>query len=455
MVQRPTPGSPLSISANALGDAYEAGESYQQRKRLGQGLPPQIGAVNPAVVRVRNDSGSDLAAGAVVEIGLSTLTALDRQNLWFSADVRSGDDPFCAVLLEPIPYGKYGNAQVAGVCIASVNVIDTDNTHARAVPGETTLKGDFGGWCRILYKPSGTGVLQCVVLICGTESVTRKIKTTSSIPAAGSGTANFYVAGSDRDELTIYHNWADDASIPDEAEIYARYLHDEDKWIAVPPAVAATGGIPWLGMELSSAYPTVSGSYITPSNERYCSVYSSWGDAAGVNVTINNSMTSYTSTCFTIDEAGWYMFVLYFKAELNGGQVTQSYVTRTTSGPSTGTSHTHTVDIEMPWFAAPWMLVERQRSAGGSWDNGIIAPLTAHYARTAQGPYIPYHNYGAGGTNGSAIASAVCLDHTVEAGDKFRVRLSALFDYLPSGFGNLRVAPSQAVLWIGRLGDAP
>lgn len=344
MVQRPTPGSPLSISANALGDAYEAGEWYQQRKRLGQGLPPTAALVNPAVIKIRNDTGGDLTAGAVVEIGASTLTTLDRQNLWFSADVRSGDDPFCAVLLEPIPYGKYGNAQVAGVCIASVNVIDTDNTHARAVPGETTLKGDFGGWCRILYKPSGTGVLQCVVLICGTESVTRKIKTTSSIPAAGSGTADFYISGSDKDELTVYHNWADDADIPADTETYARYFHDEDKWVITPPVGGTSSSSTPLYLIGSTRYKTGSSTWTrggTYASSEYWTL--GYGRLFG-SETDNNADIKTVSAAgdhfWEVDQSGWYRISIYdtFQGAYTG-TTTATATTSTTSG------HNHTATV--------------------------------------------------------------------------------------------------------------
>lgn len=274
----------------------------------------------------------------------------------------------------------------------------------------------------------------------------------SSTPAPGSTVSQSFTAYDPA--------WTEVAVDPDngtwdQGTVVRVELNDDGTWWIRPAAPTNTSTIPWFGMELASSYSTGSGSILTPTNDRYCSVYSSWGDDAGTNVTVNNSMSGTSSTMFTITAAGWYIFVMYFKAEMSSLSVTQAYEQFTTSAPSSGASHTHTVDVDLPWFAAPWMIVERQRSAGGSWDNGIISPMTSHYARTALGQYIPYHEYGTGGTTGPGIASATCLDHTVLAGDKFRVRLSGLFDYLPSGGGNLGLTPAQAVLWVGRLGDAP
>lgn len=235
MVQRPTPGSPLNISANALGDAYEAGEWYQQRNRLGQGLPPAAALVNPAVVKIRNDTGGDLTTGAVVEIGASTLTTLDRQNLWFSGIARSGNDPVCAVLLEPVLEDKYGFAQLSGVCLADVDIDDVDHTHARVVPGSTRLQSDFGGWCRLLYPAVSTGDGQRVAVLLGDYGPTiRKAKASGTITAGSSGTANVWVNGASRGSVTAYLDWMDSAgNIGSNTEMLIQYFHDQDRWQVV------------------------------------------------------------------------------------------------------------------------------------------------------------------------------------------------------------------------------
>jgi hypothetical protein len=228
--QRAQAGSPLRISAGDYNDAVDAGQWFAQQQALGRGGSPLSVPVNPCVVRVRNDSGGDLTSGSVVELGAATVT-LQRQYLWFSAAARSGNDPFCGVLLESIPDGKYGDCQISGVCMADIDVVDTDNTHARVVPGSTQLKGDFGGWCRIVYKPSGTGVKSCVVLLGFTEQTVRKATASGTITAGGTGTANVYVNGSSRGSVTVYLDWMDSGgNIGSNTEMFIQYFHDQDRW---------------------------------------------------------------------------------------------------------------------------------------------------------------------------------------------------------------------------------
>lgn len=222
--------------------------------------------------------------------------------------------------------------------------------------------------------------------------------------------------------------------------------HDGRYWIRPPGGTS----IPWMGLELSSSFATSSGSFVTPSNDMYCSVYSSWGDEAGTFVTINTGMATYTDTMFTITQAGWYYFGIYAQYILDSDGLVPSTKTYTTSSPSAGAAHTHTVDVDIFYHATPWVYVERQRSGGGSWDNGITAPLTSNYARTAMGPT---QCLNADNSATFANINGACLDHTVLAGDKFRYRLTALFQTTPAGY--LRYSPNQAFLFIGRIGDTP
>lgn len=228
--QRAQAGSPLRISAGDYNVAVDAGQWFAQQQALGRGGSPLSVPVNPCVVRVRNDSGGDLTSGSVVEIGAATVT-VQRQYLWFSAAARSGNDPFCGVLLESIPEDKYGDCQISGVCMADIDVVDTDNTHARVVPGSTQLKGDFGGWCRIVYKPSGTGVKSCAVLLGHTEQTVRKAKASGTITAGSTGTANVYINGSSRGSVTVYLDWMDSGgNIGSNTEMFIQYFHDQDRW---------------------------------------------------------------------------------------------------------------------------------------------------------------------------------------------------------------------------------
>lgn len=234
MVQRPQAGQPLRISAGALGDAYDAGQWYAQQQRLGGGGAPPFVGVNPCVVRVKNNSGGDLTAGAVVEIGAPTVTA-SRKILWFSAIARAGNDPCCGVLLQPIKSGKYGDCQLSGICLADVDVDDTDHTHVRVVPGSTRLQSDFGGWARLVKNPGSTGDGQSVAVLLGDYGPTiRKAKASGTITAGSSGTANVWINGASRGSVTAYLDWMDSAgNIGSNTEILIQYFHDQDRWQVV------------------------------------------------------------------------------------------------------------------------------------------------------------------------------------------------------------------------------
>lgn len=231
MTHKAVPNRPLIVKAGEYNDAMEAGQWFAKQRALGASVISSIPGVNPCVVRVRNDTGGDLLAGSVLELTTTPLTTLTRENIWLSAVSRYGSDPSCAVLLEAIPYNAWGAAQVAGCCLASVNIVDADNTHARVQAGSTTLQGDFGGWARILHKPSGTGTKTCVVLLACGEQIVRRATASGTINAASSGTASIYVGGSVKGTATVYNDWiSTPANIPNGTELYVQYFHDEDKW---------------------------------------------------------------------------------------------------------------------------------------------------------------------------------------------------------------------------------
>lgn len=181
---------------------------------------------------VKNNTGSDLDAGAVLEITGCPLDAPDRYSLWVTGQARSGNDPSCVVLVTACPYGDYAECVAAGPVLASVDIQDADNTHARVVPGSTQLLGDFGGLARILWKPSGTGVKQCVVqLPSDGMNIVRFARSTSTIIAGSTGTADVYINGAARGSVTVYYNRLDAAgNVASDADIYIQYFHDLDQW---------------------------------------------------------------------------------------------------------------------------------------------------------------------------------------------------------------------------------
>ena len=228
------PGQPIVLSAGEYNAAVEAGQWYRQFARYGQGGRVQSPPIVATSVWVQNDTGADLDAGAVVELSGSPLTDPGNQYPWFSGIVRAGDDPVCAVLYDPIPDGDLGLAVVSGVVFANVDIQDADNTHARISPSATQFTGDFGGYARILYKPSGTGVKWCAVLLGNCEQIVRKARSSGTITAGSSGTANVYINGASRGSVTAYLDWMDGGgNIASGTDLYIQYFHDEDRWQVV------------------------------------------------------------------------------------------------------------------------------------------------------------------------------------------------------------------------------
>jgi hypothetical protein len=229
-----SPGSPLRISAADYNAAVEAGRRWRDQGRLGRGPYSSTPQIVPAIVKVRNSTSGSLAAGSVVELNATPMGELSRRNLVFDGVARTGVDPFCAVLINPLDQLEIGPAVIAGAVMAPVNIVDADNTHARVESGATQLKGDFGGWCRILYKPSGTGVKTCVVAVGHTEQTVRKARATTTITDGGTGSADIYIGGSQRGNVTVHFNWfTGSGNIVNGSDLMVQYYHDEDKWIVV------------------------------------------------------------------------------------------------------------------------------------------------------------------------------------------------------------------------------
>ena len=235
-----SPGSPLRISATDYNAAVEAGRRWRDQGRLGRGPYSSTPQIVPAIVKVRNSTSGSLGAGAVVELSGTPMGELSRRNLVFDGVARAGVDPFCAVLINPLDQLEIGPAVIAGAAMAPVNIVDADNTHARVEVGSTVLKGDFGGWCRILYKPSGTGVKTCVVAVGMATQQRRKARATTTITDNGTGSADVYIDGSSRGNVTVSYNWMIGAgNIANGSDIIIEYYHDEDKWVVVQAECAA------------------------------------------------------------------------------------------------------------------------------------------------------------------------------------------------------------------------
>jgi hypothetical protein len=165
--QRALAGTPFRPSAGAWNKMLDAARAFE----AGAGVPGGV-AVPHLLVRVRNDTGGDLADGSVLALGVSILDITVPLRV-LPAPMFAGDTPaavtdaFC-VLIEPIPDGKFGLAAISGVVPVEVNV--TDAGHGYATPTAASaarLTSAASGPARILDRESGTGNVDAVVLLGG------------------------------------------------------------------------------------------------------------------------------------------------------------------------------------------------------------------------------------------------------------------------------------------------
>jgi hypothetical protein len=184
----------------AIGGRVSAGtfnnlvDDYNRRQNTGATAPSSNTPRPTDVVKVRNDTNADLPRGAVVELGSLILNELDPQNVWLSAVVPNGQRQF-GIMVQPVlaDSDSVWPCQVAGACVALVNVTNEDHTHAVVEAGQTVLQSAESGPVRIVWKPEGEGELSCLVLL-GSESepqVARKVVWVEHAPAIYHATSGY------------------------------------------------------------------------------------------------------------------------------------------------------------------------------------------------------------------------------------------------------------------------
>lgn len=156
---RVTPGQPLRESGypspefyNDLVGVLRAQKTGEFSPRPNQPPPPQI---EPDILKIRNDSGSDLDRGHVVEIGEYLLDEKDFRNLWFEGLAPTATiGARYAILLDACPQDEIMRAVVSGACLAFVNVSDESHTHAIISEGSHVLESADSGPIALLDTPT-------------------------------------------------------------------------------------------------------------------------------------------------------------------------------------------------------------------------------------------------------------------------------------------------------------
>lgn len=104
-----------------------------------------------------------------MEAGDYLLDEMDPFSLWFAGQAPTSpvSESTHGILRSPMQDGQEGleRVQCGGVCRAWVNVTDADHHFCDAAVDEHVLQSNAVGPHKIVYKPSGTGELDCVVLL--------------------------------------------------------------------------------------------------------------------------------------------------------------------------------------------------------------------------------------------------------------------------------------------------
>ncbi|MCG3181833.1 MAG: hypothetical protein BIFFINMI_04268 [Phycisphaerae bacterium] len=169
-IRKVKPGDPLRIPAAAFNAFVDAAEDLRRRQHdQSAGVQP-VGS-QTVIVPIKNNSGGDLGRFAVLGIDGPIFTPADSEDGFKNRIALVGVAPAdpthlgrFAILTEPIANGKIGQAAVAGVCVAKVDVQAEDDGFADIGDGSTaSLTCGPSGAATILWKESGTGEKWAIV----------------------------------------------------------------------------------------------------------------------------------------------------------------------------------------------------------------------------------------------------------------------------------------------------
>ena len=244
-------------------------------------------------------------------------------------------------------------------------------------------------------------------------------------------------------------------TMPSNGEV-VRVELDDGQWYLRPSAAAASW--PTVSVLLYCDYVQGGGTNIDRTHIGGYGVYYSYGNESDIGFTANYAMTGYDDWAFSIGSAGWYLWALNWipvDATISG-TATKTY---TTSTPSAGTSHTHTVDIERSYRLYGRTTLQRQAGGSGAWDYGVPASeIDAGLYRREIG-YVWHHpadGYSAA-VDGGNSACGVWSEKGIAANDRFRCQTSVWMDYWAVADGITWHANNEMLLQltISRIGDAP
>ena len=177
---RPPKAVDTNIIAKAVDEWLRTSELGRPARRL-----PIVNTTD--VIKVQNLTSNPRSLGDVLEVGDSLLNRTDRLNLAFQGNTPNNGERF-AILRDPANTDETVTAQIAGIAQARINVLDQDHTCATPKKGEHELQSSDFGPFRIWWKPSGTGIQDCIVLLDSPSGTVIALTPSGGIPARSGST---------------------------------------------------------------------------------------------------------------------------------------------------------------------------------------------------------------------------------------------------------------------------
>jgi hypothetical protein len=157
-----SPGKPFKPpKAEIWNSMIDAGNAFRNGQ-LSNGVPDRTRPRHTDIIKVKNNSGADRARGEILAFTNKAITDLSDEHIWLLGSAITECDYF-GILKEPIANQDIGDCQVSGCCLATIDVVVASHTRAKVVAGQYLLESSSDGPIDILYKPTGTGELECVV----------------------------------------------------------------------------------------------------------------------------------------------------------------------------------------------------------------------------------------------------------------------------------------------------
>ena len=163
-----SPGEKIhKVPATVWNNAMDAGQAWAAQQ-LSTNTPLAAAMRVTDIVKVRNDTGQDMARGEVLCLDDFVLDDLIFDSLWFSGLVPDSSEapptskPY-GVLLDPIKHQSsgpqhFGRLAVSGVCLAKIDNLDNEHQYAHIVSGEKQLATNSSrGQAQILYRQNVGG----------------------------------------------------------------------------------------------------------------------------------------------------------------------------------------------------------------------------------------------------------------------------------------------------------